>query len=404
MIKIKIGFILIVGFAMFFTSCSKTTELVKPYVVHHSEVKESPLFLYNLPATMLEIEVTIKQTQNFKGPYADHARKFLGLEPGSIIQRNSVFFTVSDVKVRPSQVQDSSQWYAFIHNPALIPTFSVNENSSLTGFNMVSAQLNAAKQKETFNARQEETDRFFYDLGIQKVVDEEIQTVFRHVKRDSTIIKVPVQETVKSKKSEEEMARLTAEFITKIKNQRYELVAGLYEAFPEGRSLEASIRELYDVENRYVQLFTGVSIDTTYSYKFFYTPEYEDVAPVSKVLCYFDHENGITLISPRQQYSNNNKNQQLRIEIDFAKLQPLTNQKIIPAGPVYRIPALCNLSVVHGDRVLYNSKLNINQMGTIFQLPIDVLNQNRYKIEFDPETGNMLKLQSPDPVQEKPKK
>jgi hypothetical protein len=224
------------------------------------------------------------------------------------------------------------------------------------------------------------------------------------VKRDSAIIKVPVQETVKSKKSEEEMARLTADFITKIKNQRYELVAGLYEAFPEGRSLEASIRELYDVETRYVRLFTGVKADTSYTFRFFFTPESNIVMPFTKVLCYFDHENGLTPILPRQQYSNNNRNQQLRIELDYASYQPLINQKTLPGGPVYRIPALCNFLILHGDKPLFSSKIPVNQLGSVYQLPVDVLRQNNYKMEFDPETGNIMRMQSPDPVQAKPKK
>jgi hypothetical protein len=274
----------------------------------------------------------------------------------------------------------------------------------LTGLNCTSAQEIKETRVSSFNPKQEEMDRFFFDLGIQKIVDEEIQTVFRHVKRDSAIIKVPVQETVKSKKSEEEMARLAAEFITKIKNQRYELVAGLYEAFPEGSSLEASIREMYAVENRYLRLFTGVKVDTSYTYTFFFTPESNVVTPLSKVLCYFDQENGLSLISPRQQYSNNNRNQHIRIELEYAGFQPLINQKILKGGPVYRIPALCKLTVVHGDKLLYNSKLPINQMGSIYQLPIDVLNQNRYKIEFNAEDGNVIRLHSPDPVQAKPKK
>ncbi len=377
---------------LLYFSCKPKSELIKPCVIPYSEAKEPPLFIYNLPATTLCVEIKIKQTQSFKGPYSDFAQKFLGLNSGSVIKRNSIYYEITGVEFSQFETPDSSQWYAYMNAPSIIPNFSLSQENVLTCFNCLSNNYPITTYPSINNRKPDELEMFFNDLGIVKIENEEIQTIYRHIKRDSTIIKIPIQETVKGIKSDEEMARQASEFITKIKNQRYELVAGLYEVFPEGASLKASIEEMYNVENRYLRLFTGVSIDTTYVLKFYFTPQENSITPIIKTLCYFDNETGPTLISNKQQYTNNNINQHLRLEIEYANYHPLSSQRITNGGLVYRIPALCNMKLLQGEETLSDIKLNINQLGNVFQLPVDVLNKNVYKIEIDSKTGNLKSI------------
>ena len=395
----------ITAMAVFFLSCKTTNELVKPYIVSYNEAKEPALFMYNLPATMLEFEVTVKQTQKIKGPYADYGVRFLGLINTAIIERNSKSFEIIDVNTKTHGVQDSSNWYCYIHNPESLPSFVISDKNRLAGINS-EVELSEKSQVVAANIPcPKELKTQFTDLGMQKILIEEVQTVFREIKKDSTVIKVPVKEFVKSKRNEEDLARLAADFITRLKTLRFELVAGLYEVFPDGRSLEATIKELYNVEKRYMELFTGVIKDTTYTYTFTYTPKPGNQIPSSKVLCYFDDEYGVSLISPTQQYANNNKNEHFMVELNYDSSDPLINQRITPGGPVYRIPALCNVTLKVGDTPVSMSKQYINQLGNVYQLPVDVLKSNKYQIEFDQQSGNVMRVKSPvEPVLEKKKK
>ncbi|MDD4746922.1 MAG: DUF4831 family protein [Salinivirgaceae bacterium] len=395
----------LIAMVVFFIACKTTNELVKPYIVSYNDAKEPALFMYNLPATMLEFEVTVKQTQKIKGPYADYGVRFLGLINTAIIERNSKRFEIVNVNVKTHFVQDSANWYCYIHNSESLPSFVVTDKNVLAGIN-TDIELNEISEMITENIPSpKDLKVFFIDLGMQKILIEEIQTVYREIKTDSSVVKVPVKEYVKSKRNEEELARLAADFITRLKTLRFELVAGLYEVFPDGRSLEATIKEMYDVEKRYVELFTGVAKDTTYTYTFTYTPKHETETPLSKVLCYFDDESGVSLILPTQQYANNNKNQHFIVELNYDSYDPLIDQRITPGGPVYRIPALCNVILKVGDKPISMSKQYINQLGNVYQLPIDVLNSNKYQIEFDQQSGNIRRVNSPlEPVLPKKKR
>lgn len=373
-------------------SCKSETKLAKPCIIPYSEVNETPLFLYNLPATTIAMDIKVKQTQSFKGPYSSYATKFLGLDNKSIIKRNSIHFEIVDVQFSQFETPDSSQWYAYMNDPSIIPNFSLSQENVLTSFNAISDSIKKTEYPNVLNPTQVELEGGFIDLGVIKIESEEIQTVYRHIQSDTAIIKVPVQETVRSLKSIEDMARHVSDFIIKIRNHRYELVAGLYEAFPEGESLKASIEEMYNVENRYTSLFTGINIDTTYTFTFLFTPQGNSITPILKTLCYFDSETGVTLITPNQQYINDNINQQLRLEIEYANYHPIISQRVSNGGPVYRIPALCEVKILLGEEIVSSQMLSISQLGNTIQLPIDVLNNSDYKIEIDNETGNLKSI------------
>lgn len=281
--------------AVLAVGCRPQRELSKPYFVPYAEARETPLFVYNLPATMLEVQVTVRQTQSFRGPYSEYAEKYLGLPSGSVVARNSKYYEITRVEVAPRQTEDSAAWFAYIADPAFYPNVALAGGSSLAGLNMPGAggDIAAGAALSINQPVPLDLSYAFSDLGMQKIVNEELQTVYRHVKKDSTVIRVPVQETVKAKRNDDQMARLAAEFITKVKNLRFELVAGLYEAFPEGESLRASIDELYAVERRYLELFTGRTLDTTYTYTFAATPRESGAAPHAQLLCYFEDRKSV---------------------------------------------------------------------------------------------------------------
>lgn len=391
MVYRKTPFILLI-FMLFFSACTSNKEITKPYILPYSATKESSLFMYNLPATMLEIEVTVKHTQYFKGPYADYTKRFLGIDQNKAVQKNHSNFRITAVKINTIPVNDFSQWYVYIPNLEQTPSFSLTEENFLAGLNKKIPQPNLSKANTLNNHPSTSLDYLFADLGIDKYSDKITQTSYKQVKMDTAVVRVPVQETVTKTKNEEELARSAADFINKIKNSRFELVAGLYEVFPEGRSLEASIKEMYALENRYMELFLGKTTDTTCSYIFHVTPESNIATPFMENLCLFDPKTGVTLLKKEETKIENP--QALQIIIDYAAIHPLNNQRISHGGPAYRVPMLCDVEVICNQETLQKTKININQLGYVYQLPIEVL-QKQFEIEFNPETGNLRNLTLP---------
>ncbi len=377
--------------------CKSVEPIQKPYVIPVNQQKEPALFYYNLPKTVLEFEITVKQRQSFRGPYYQYGEKYLGLAKEAIIQRNHREFTIEKISSRTITTPDSSQWYAFVHSEQTIPSFVLNSENVLLAFNNGEITRSTKEIFPDFQPPQPiEFEGYFYELGMANMVGEELRTTFQHVKKDTTTVRVPVRETVRIPKNTEELARLAAEFIQKLRNLRFELTAGLYESFPEGKSLQTSIEELYNVERRYLQLFTGYSKDTTYTYRLFITPPAQN-EPYTKVLCYFDTEEGLSLINKKIPYRNNNKNQHLVVEIGCPTI-PITGEVNFPGGFVYRIPTQCETELYLGNKLLYSAKHFINQRGTLIQLPHEISRNPNIEFLIDEKSGTLYQFQSTQPA------
>ena len=52
---------------------------------------------YSLPRTVVKIEVKIDRIENYKGPYADFALRFLGLK--NVVTANSIDYKISDITI-----------------------------------------------------------------------------------------------------------------------------------------------------------------------------------------------------------------------------------------------------------------------------------------------------------------
>jgi len=377
--------------------CTSVQPVLKPYVAPANQIQEPALFFYNLPQTSIEFEIKIKQTQYYRGPYYQYGEKFLGLKTQSIIQNNSKEFSIVSISSKTITTPDSSQWYGYVSPSQAMASFFLNNQNVLMAINSAPSTSNQS-QSQNFDGYEipqpVELEGFFYDVSMQNMVEEEIRTVYRHIKRDSIETKIPTKETVKVQRNPEELSRLAAEFIQKIRNLRFELSAGLYETFPEGESLKISIQELYSVEQRYLQLFTGFSKDTIYTYRFVVTPD-NSAQPFTQTIFYFDEIDGPTLINKKIPYRNNNRNQHVEVEVS-CPINNIKSKVTFPGGIVYRIPGLCNVEISHQNKILYKTQHSINQKGTLMQLPHDVTRIPEIEIEYDPSTGNIQKIKLPD--------
>ena len=64
---------------------------------------------YSLPRTVIKIDVKIDRVENYQGPYADFALRFLGLK--NVISANSIDYKISNITITTYPEPDPDQYY-----------------------------------------------------------------------------------------------------------------------------------------------------------------------------------------------------------------------------------------------------------------------------------------------------
>ena len=64
---------------------------------------------YSLPRTVVKIDVKIDRIENYKGPYADFALRFLGLK--NVVETNAIDYKISDISITTYTEPDPDQYY-----------------------------------------------------------------------------------------------------------------------------------------------------------------------------------------------------------------------------------------------------------------------------------------------------
>ncbi len=64
---------------------------------------------YSLPRTVVNVTVKIDRIENYQGPYADYAFRYLGLK--NVVQSNTIEYKISDINISTSYEPDPDQYY-----------------------------------------------------------------------------------------------------------------------------------------------------------------------------------------------------------------------------------------------------------------------------------------------------
>ena len=104
---------------------------------------------YSLPRTVIRIDVEIDRIENYKGPYAEYALKYLGLK--NVVMENSVEYKINGMKVTTSQQPDPDQYY-FLE---LSEKLSKNEKAGLLSFTESGLILGTVPERIDTLAREE---------------------------------------------------------------------------------------------------------------------------------------------------------------------------------------------------------------------------------------------------------
>jgi hypothetical protein len=388
-IKLLSGYVVLLALVLSFTFChAQQINVVK--VDTSKGISASEGIYYSLPRTQFEIEVHATKIEKIKGPYADFASKYLGLS--NVINVNSISYELGDISIRTTSIPDPDQYY-----------FVELNGKSGKGVNEIMLSLSESgiiqnttgmepdeKEVSTFSVQTEESNvypeifKYFSDLNLLEQVD----TIIERVNVDTTTIEKMILRRTLVEKTPEQKAKDAADFIIKVKENRFNLISGFQEVNYDKETFTLMNEELEKLESEYQKLFTGLTFNKTLSYTFKYIPD-ELQSSDSVALFKFSRLRGVLDIS-------NPNGDMIFLKIsrndDTYAIANCLKRKTPPKdgqhGFYYRIPEYANVSILLGNKLRSTGKFLVSQFGVISWLP-------PYKagVQFYPATGAIKRIE-----------
>jgi len=344
---------------------------------------------YSLPHTVLKIDVEVKTTENLKGPLADLAEKYVGIE--NAIKFDYLAYNIIDVQVVPVSEPDPEQIY-FIEigektskeaRNLILNLDKAGFLCSTTDFDKSQVQPKEIEKQIVINEETKSQAAGLYEFQAFGNIKARIDTIIRKVAVDTAIIQKYIFRARSIEKTDEELASEMLGKIQDLRDAKFKLLTGFQEVAYDPETIKYMYQQLDKQEKEYLAMFYGKSVSSYHHYTFYYTPgtvPEKNGVPVFK----FSKNSGLSSIKSASgenailQFSTN---EHTKLTGDFVSHQVETGQA---KGIFYRIPETTNVVISLENEELFNKPIIINQFGPVKSLPAD-----RVKVELFPETGGI---------------
>lgn len=375
---------------LFFISCSP-----KVYVSRITDVKDKKInsaIVYALPKTTIRVDIVVNENKYVKGPYAEFAEKYLGLT--NVIESSYTSFSINEVKLNSFEEPDPTQY--FLIKPSKCGWSKKQPfYLQLAESGIVLSSIPDQKKVENTNLNNNYSQdaeiypdilKYFTDLNLFEKVD----TIIEKVKSDSlTIEKMTFKRSIVAK-TPEQKAKDAADFIIKIKENRFNLISGYQEVNYDKETIKHMDEELEKLENEYMKLFTGISFSKQKSFSFYYTPDASKSID-TVTLCYFSSLKGIN-------NSVNENSEPIHLTINKTGITDSLNAFLINKskgithakhGFYYRLSDYANVNVIFDANKNIAVKIAIPQYGIVCSMPVNLKN-----IDFN-KLGGIISVKKP---------
>ncbi len=366
--------------------------------VFHIDNNSAPLtgdgIFYSLPRTVVSVQVRIDRIENYKGPYADYALRFLGLK--NVVMANSVEFKINRVSISTYPEPDPDQYY-FIEmgektsKGEKAAVLSLNRSGVILGTMPGDEGRTEAVMPAGTTLAQEDPSKdafgelFKYSADVS--VFEKVDTIIRKISVDTMTVERQFYKRTMVEKSPEQKAKEAADFISKIKENRFNLISGTQEVNYNKETLEYMDDQLSRMEKEYLKLFTGITLhkSMTFTYKYIPVPnQINTEIPIfrflpSRGVIDLDEQGGKVVTIRVQRVGHTNA---------VAGYLGKAVRETKAQGLSYRIPELARVSVKMDENTQEEAQCLISQLGVVTALPA-----GRWKAEFHEETGGIRSLE-----------
>ncbi len=350
---------------------------------------------YSLPRTVVRIDVKIDRIENYKGPYADYAARYLGLK--NVISANSVEYKISDISITTYPEPDPDQYY-FVE---LGEKISKNQTAGLLELSssglilgsipafhdsLANANVRMGKDEPLLGNEKDvfgELFKYYADVSVFEKVD----TIIRKINIDTMTLERQFLKRTMVEKSPDQKAKEASDFITKIKDNRFNLISGYQEVNYNKETLEYMDTQLKQMEKEYVKLFTGISLHKTLNFSYKYIPLPNQInmeIPIfkfwkSKGVIDLDEPGGKVVTIKIQRVGNTNT-----VSGYLTRAEKETKEH----GFYYRIPELARVTVKLDENTQEETQCLVSQLGLVTFLPA-----HQWKVQFHESTGGIKGLE-----------
>lgn len=328
--------------------------------------------VYSLPKTTLRISVHATETVTRRGPYYQYAERFLGIS--GVPDSDDIIWSIDSIGIGSYQEADPGQYYVLTTNDRYVANFF-----RLTGEGFIlPVNREPIPELEGFMVPREKEVRrpLFTDLSIQPWVVEETRTVMRMVRQDTAFVNVPVMQRQSVTRSLQDKAAEVADLIFELRNNRFKLLSGDLDLFPDGKALEAIINEFARLEKEYLALFTGKVIESRHRFIFEYSPDKAALKDNLERHILFRLSDAGEILPP-DDLSGRPVTLELYNEMKTAQLDRISQsqapEKEGSGTLFYRIPDVASLRLTDGNNVIAGSRISVSQYGKVVTIPADFL-------------------------------
>jgi hypothetical protein len=376
----------------FILTCSIFAQINVLRIDNNAAPQTKEGIFYALPRTVVKIDVNIDRIENYKGPYADFALRFLGLK--NVVPANTVDFSISGITITTYAEPDPDQYY-FVEMGEKISKGERATILSLSDAGVIIGtipermedlnKIPAATPQEEMQANADKDvfgELFKYSADVS--VFEKVDTIIRKINIDTLTVERQYYKRTMVEKSPEQKAKEAADFISKIKENRFNLISGAQEVNYNKETLEYMDTQLKTMEKEYLKLFTGISLSKrlTFSYKYIPLPnQINTEIPIfkflkSKGVIDLDEPGGKIVTIRIQRVGNTNT---------VANYLNKAVKEIKTQGFSYRIPELANVTVKVDESTQKEKQCLVSQLGVVANLPA-----SKWKVQFHQETGGIM--------------
>jgi hypothetical protein len=345
--------------------------------------------VYALPKSRLDVTIYMKRTDMVKGPFASWAGKYLGID--NVINSNATTWQITDIAIKPIPVPDTAHLYYIALGALDTASVPVSLIINLSNSGFITGVWNGGdvpRIENTSIALNKPGYSSVFKYYAESNLFETVDTVVERVAVDSVMVEKTVLRTKMVEKPVEQRAKEAADFIQKLKDQRISLLTGYQEVPYDQAAIRYMAEEVEKMEQDYIELFTGISVESSHKKTVSLTPEIKDnciPVPVAR----FSVQDGILPLE-------SNKGELIYIQI-CAQGVAAAAARFNLSGPgdkradnngfVYRIPEWSMVTVWLGARQQKEFSMMIPQFGTTARLPWFVT-----KFEMDPGTGAVTRM------------
>ena len=220
---------------------------VIPFPADSAWLPPSNSFVYALPQSVLNLKVKVAVIKQQRGKYGDFAENMLGIT--NSIRTNRTIYKINGVEISNSVIPDQEHQYLVTLSEKEMKQWLLKkiEIESNNGTVFHSKMENPLQEKEELQWL------YFGNLVVEEKVESYIDTKII----DGVVTQVPITNTTTITKTLEDEAQEIADFILKIRKDRYALISEPHEYSLSKEAMEYAVEQMNKIEATYMELFIG---------------------------------------------------------------------------------------------------------------------------------------------------